>query len=143
MKSILARRPHMRHLRNTFAPLTVLVVAGACSQSPSTGAGETDWWSTAIETLEHEQQAEYERQKDKGHDDAWMLTTPGPPATDADIIAAESRLGMKFDVQYKEWLHHVNGWRFYCGGDSLYALDDIAQDSPKKRNLPSGSIAPS
>ncbi|MDV7246251.1 MULTISPECIES: SMI1/KNR4 family protein [Rhodococcus] len=126
----------MQHLRTTFTLLAVLAVAGACSQSPSTtDAGETDWWSTAIETLKHEQKAEYERQKNKGNDYAWMLTTPEPPATDADITAAEGRLGTKFDKQFKDWLHHVNGWQFYCGADTLFPLSDVSKDSPKAKAL--------
>lgn len=125
----------MRFLRTTVLLLAVAAVANACSQSPPTDHGDSDWWSTAVETLKDEQKAEYDRQQENGHDDAWMLTAPGPPATDADVSAAEDRLGIRFDEQYKEWLHYVNGWRFYCGGDSLYSLKDVAQDSPKRRNL--------
>lgn len=70
-----------------------------------------------------------------GCHDAWMLTRPSGPASDADIAAAETRLGTHFDDQYKQWLRHVNGWVSFSGADDLFSLTQIARDSTEAKNM--------
>ncbi|MBF6171315.1 SMI1/KNR4 family protein [Nocardia blacklockiae] len=64
-----------------------------------------------------------------------MLTTPNPPPDEAQIRAAESRLGINFDSQYEEWLRHANGWKFFSGAHSLFPVESISRDSVAAQNL--------
>jgi hypothetical protein len=127
--------------------LLVAAMATACtSTSPPEQAPAEDWYQTAITQLTDAQRAWYEKEKSNGIDDSWMLTSPEPPATDEAIHAAEQRLGVHFDQQYTQWLHHVNGWKSYSSARDFFPLDVIARDSIPAENLrvyiESGELTP-
>ncbi|MEU4313826.1 SMI1/KNR4 family protein [Nocardia sp. NPDC024068] len=116
--------------------LLIAAMATACtSTGPQGPAPADDWCRTAITELTDAQRAWYEKEKTGGVDDTWMLTSPEPPATDAAIQAAEQRLGVHFDQQYTQWLHHANGWRNFSGASTFFPLDEIARDSIPAESL--------
>ncbi|WP_040749255.1 SMI1/KNR4 family protein [Nocardia transvalensis] len=116
--------------------LLLAALAAACASGQQAPANPADdWCRAAITDLTRAQHAWYEKDKAQGHDDAWMLTTPNPPIDDARIQAAEHRLGVRFDNQFKEWLRHADGWRFFSGADSLFPVEEISPDSTPAQNL--------
>ncbi|MGW4248254.1 SMI1/KNR4 family protein [Nocardia sp. NPDC004722] len=93
----------------------------------------SDWVPPVIAALKAEQKNWYDQCLAVGQKSDWMLTEPNPAASSDDIRAAEARLGIRFDDQYKQWLGHVNGWKSFWGGGELYALGDISKDSPEHK----------
>ncbi|MFI7000450.1 SMI1/KNR4 family protein [Nocardia sp. NPDC050175] len=58
------------------------------------------------------------------HDEPWRSAPPNPPATDADIAAAEQRLGVFFDEAYRELLRTCDGWPVF-GSSHFYGTGDL------------------
>ncbi len=121
----------MRAARTSMVLMAALAICCACSKPSSDAPSHEsdDWWRNAIASLTQEQKRWYEADKAAGKDSSWMLTAPNPPASDVEIADAEARAGVKLDEQYKEWLRHTNGWRFFSGGDSLYPTGELSKDS--------------
>ncbi|WP_169816298.1 SMI1/KNR4 family protein [Nocardia miyunensis] len=123
----------------SFVRTSLLLIAAftaACStQAHPPAKPSGNWCQTAIAQLTVAQRALYEKDKAQGIDDSWMLTRPGGPASEADIQAAETRLGTHFDEQYKQWLRHANGWESFSGSDDLFSLGQVARDSIEARNM--------
>lgn len=53
------------------------------------------------------------------------FTYPNPGASEAQLQAAESRLGAGLDPQHRELLSVANGWDRYLGAFSLFGTDDL------------------
>ncbi|WP_405166624.1 SMI1/KNR4 family protein [Nocardia sp. NBC_01499] len=56
--------------------------------------------------------------------ESWRSAPPNPPATDADISAAEQRLGVLFDDAYRDLLRTCDGWPVF-GNSQLYGTHDL------------------
>ncbi|MCX5044831.1 SMI1/KNR4 family protein [Aldersonia sp. NBC_00410] len=128
-------------------PPALVIEATACtSTGPDEQTPADDSYQTAITELTDAQRAWYEKERTDGIDSSWMLTSPEPPATDEAIHVAEQRLGVHFDQQYTQWLHHVNGWKSFSGATDLLPLDSIARDSLPAQGLQvyseSGELTP-
>ena len=50
---------------------------------------------------------------------------PHPPATEAELAAAEAHLGLSLDPQYREFLRHANGWDDFFISTRLFGTDDL------------------
>ncbi len=49
---------------------------------------------------------------------------PQPPATEAQLAAAEAKLGLSLDPQYRDFLRHANGWDDILG-DTLFGTGEL------------------
>lgn len=126
----------MRLFRTTALLMAALAAAAACTRPPDDDSG--DWCADVITALVSEQQRWYDYDKSHGgenEDLTWMLTRPNPPATAAEIEAAERRLGKRFDRQLREWLEHANGWSFVFGTTSLFSTQQMTKDSPERADF--------
>ncbi|MBF6065145.1 SMI1/KNR4 family protein [Nocardia terpenica] len=125
----------MKLLRTSLFLIAALTAACTSSRYAPQASPSDDWCRSAISELTNAQRAWYEKGKAEGHDDTWMLTAPKSPADDASIQAAENRLGVKFDDQFKDWLHHVNGWEDFSGAESLLPVGELSRDSVPEQNF--------
>ncbi|MBF6130431.1 SMI1/KNR4 family protein [Nocardia brasiliensis] len=115
--------------------IAVVVAVCACSRTPSTSEPD-DWIPQAVSDLKALQKAWYDADLASGMRSDWMLHGPNPPATTDVITAAEDRLGVRLDDQYRDWLTRVgNGWPAFSGGITLYSLDEISRDLPSHQIL--------
>ncbi|MGV9679283.1 SMI1/KNR4 family protein [Nocardia sp. NPDC003482] len=124
----------MRLIRTSL--LLVAAVAAACSTThPTQAVPADDWCRVAIDELSKAQRDKYERDKAQGNDKPWLLTRPGPPASDAAIREAQSRLGVRFDQQYTQWLRHVNGWESFASASDFFPVEQVSRDSRAAQNF--------
>ncbi|MFE3195436.1 SMI1/KNR4 family protein [Nocardia sp. NPDC059240] len=123
----------MRVLR--WSLIAVVVTLCACSRTPSATDSE-DWIPQAVADLKTLQKAWYDADLANGMRSDWMLKGPNPPAATDTVSAAEDRLGVRLDDQYRAWLTRVgNGWPAFSGGITLHSLVEISRDLPSYQNL--------
>ncbi|MEU6582906.1 SMI1/KNR4 family protein [Nocardia sp. NPDC046763] len=58
---------------------------------------------------------------------------PNPPASEAAITAAERRLGVRFDAEFREFLLVCNGWSRF-GTIQLFGIGDLAAGEKWRRD---------
>lgn len=56
-------------------------------------------------------------------------SVPGPPATEAQIAAAEQSRGRAFPARYREFLKLHDGWKSFAWGMSLYSTAELTGDA--------------
>ncbi|MGA2253497.1 MAG: SMI1/KNR4 family protein [Thermoguttaceae bacterium] len=52
------------------------------------------------------------------------LPSPRPPAREDELAAAEKHLGISFDLGYRDFMQHANGWDGICG-DILFGTHEF------------------
>lgn len=55
----------------------------------------------------------------------WQYHYPEAPATEAQVEAAEARLGYKLDPSYRDFLRCANGWKCVMQSVSLFGTADL------------------
>ncbi|WP_433671388.1 SMI1/KNR4 family protein [Nocardia sp. CA-136227] len=61
-----------------------------------------------------------------------LSAAPNPPATDAEIDAAEQRLGVSFDAAYRDFLRCCDGWSRF-GNIHLFGAGELATSEKWRR----------